>query len=243
MTLDCRTLHWTRPHLFIAHLLHEDTISDQLTFYQRLKRNQLDSMKGLIVFVLLLGICESTFGSAQKEDFEPKSVVCYYSSWAIYRHGDGNFTASDIDANLCTHVIYAFAELDATTFTIKSKDPWADLSPAEGGHYDLYGETVKLKQQNPELKVLLAVGGWNAGSEVFSNMAQTEDSRSSFIQSSVAFLRKYEFDGLDIDWEYPGSAGSDNGGRPEDKQNFVLLIQEFKEVSLLEFSLFNLKYL
>ena len=182
----------------------------------------------------LLGLCVILVCNALHEDFEPKSVVCYYSSWAIYRSGDGQFIASDIDANLCTHVIYAFAELDAATFTIKSPDPWADLSPAEGGHYDLYGETVKLKQQNPELKVLLAVGGWNAGSGVFSNMAQTEDSRSSFIQSSVTFLKKYEFDGLDIDWEYPGSAGSDNGGRPEDKQNFVLLIQEFKQVNKLE---------
>ena len=187
-------------------------------------------MKSFILLAFLLGICAPTFGNPQKADFEPKSVVCYYGSWTIYRSGDGQFTASDIDANLCTHVIYAFAELDATTFTIKSWDPWADLSPAEGGHYDLYGETVKLKQQNPNLKVLLAVGGRNAGSGVFSDMSQNPVHRASFIQSSVAFLKKYEFDGLDIDWEYPGSYGSDSGGRPEDKQNFVLLIQEFKQV-------------
>ena len=188
-------------------------------------------MKIFILFVFLLGIFAPTFGSPQKEDFEPKSVVCYYGSWAIYRSGDGQFTASNIDANLCTHVIYAFAELDATTFTIKSPDPWADLSPSEGGNYDLYGETVKLKQQNSNLTVLLAVGGWNAGSSNFSIMAQDPDHRASFIHSSVSYLKKYEFDGLDIDWEYPGSDGSDYGGRPEDKQNFVLLIQEFKEVS------------
>ena len=189
-------------------------------------------MKKRHIFSGLLGFCCILACHAVSEDFEPKSVVCYYGSWAIYKEGDGKFAPSDIDANLCTHVIYAFAELNEVTNEIQSQDPWADLPSTESeGHFDGYGETVKLKQQNPNLKVLLAVGGWNAGSGVFSDMAQTEDSRSSFIQSSVDFLKKYEFDGLDIDWEYPGSDGSDYGGRPEDKQNFVLLIQEFKQVN------------
>jgi chitinase len=49
----------------------------------------------------------------------------------------------------------------------------------------------------------LSVGGWDAGGKVFSVMAKSAQSRKSFIQSVVATLEKYKFDGIDIDWEYP----------------------------------------
>jgi chitinase len=56
-------------------------------------------------------------------------------------------------------------------------------------------------------------------------MAQTKDSRKRFIDSVVSFLKRYDFDGFDLDWEYPAN----RGGAPEDKKNFALLVREFRE--------------
>jgi hypothetical protein len=55
-----------------------------------------------------------------------------------------------------------------------------------------------LKKKNPLLKTLLAVGGWNMGSMIFSDMAINETNRQNFIRSAVVYLRRWNFDGLDL---------------------------------------------
>jgi chitinase len=87
---------------------------------------------------------------------------------------------------------------------------------------------VALKQQNPSLTVLVSAGGWlwSAG---FSDMALTGQSRAIFIASAEAFVTRHQLDGVDIDWEYPGLAGSTNRFRPEDRQNFTLLLKELRQ--------------
>lgn len=55
------------------------------------------------------------------------------------------------------------------------------------------------------LKVLVSVGGWtNSAKDHWSRMMSTKSSRKVFIDSVVAFIKKYGFDGLDVDYEYPG---------------------------------------
>jgi len=65
---------------------------------------------------------------------------------------------------------------------------------------------VQLKAKNPALNILVSVGGWT-GSGPFSDTALTDESRRKFARSCVAFVKKHELDGVDIDWEFPGAEG------------------------------------
>ncbi|KAG7210365.1 hypothetical protein KM043_011900 [Ampulex compressa] len=169
--------------------------------------------------VLFLG------AQAIRESIRPqhgKEVHCYVVSWAIYRQNEGKFTVDNIRPELCTHIIYSFAGLDAETWTIKSLDEWADINKNNIGNYR---RVTALRQKYPGLKVTLAIGGWNEGSKNYSNLAGSATSRKIFVKSVVDFLRKFEFDGLDLDWEYP----TQREGVPADRENFVHLIKELKE--------------
>ncbi|MCE2196815.1 chitinase, partial [Streptococcus thermophilus] len=88
-----------------------------------------------------------------------------------------------------------------------------------------YDRFTALKQQNPSLLTLLSVGGWNEGSEKFSTVAGDPALRKTFVDTSIALLKEHGFDGLDIDWEYP----TQRGGVPEDKENFVTMLSEFRD--------------
>lgn len=59
---------------------------------------------------------------------------------------------------------------------------------------------------------------------VFGNIASSAANRATFASNVLNFMLFYGFDGLDIDWEYPGAP--DRGGQPQDTQNFVLLMQQ-----------------
>ncbi|MDQ6420019.1 glycoside hydrolase family 18 protein [Paenibacillus sp. LHD-117] len=84
-----------------------------------------------------------------------------------------------------------------------------------------------LKSNNPELKVLLSVGGWSAGG--FSEAAATREGRQKMVSSAQRVLETQLFDGIDLDWEYPcyGEAGIQ--ASPEDKYNFTHLLREMRE--------------
>lgn len=69
------------------------------------------------------------------------------------------------------------------------------------------------------------MGGWNEGSYTYSAVAASSSLRSAMAESVIAFLKKYNFDGFDLDWEYPGM----RGGAAADKQNFITLLQLLKE--------------
>lgn len=122
-----------------------------------------------------------------------------------------------VDAQSLTRINYAFSNIDNGRIV-------------EGFSHDAenYAFLNKLKAQNPSLTVLTSVGGW-LWSGHFSDVSLTADSRRVFIDSVMDFLHKYQLDGLDIDWEYPGMEGATKNFRPEDKENFTALVKELRE--------------
>ncbi len=85
---------------------------------------------------------------------------------------------------------------------------------------------VQERAKHPDLKVMIACGGW--GSRGFSDMASTPENRTKFVNSTIAFIKKYDLDGVDMDWEYPTIPSVGTKARPEDKQNFTLLMRELR---------------
>lgn len=145
-----------------------------------------------------------------------------YKVVAYYLPSQRQYSAADIDPGKITHLNYAFA-------VIKDGEVAADQAiSAEQGPRD-FVVLRALKQRNPALKTLISVGGW-AGSKDFSNVALTPQARRKFAASALDFIRKNGFDGVDIDWEFPVAGGdAGNAMRPEDKQNYTLLLQALRE--------------
>jgi len=144
-------------------------------------------------------------------------IFCYYSSYAIGRPSIGKFTPEDIDPTLCTHIIFAFVNLvDGTHLEPAS---WNDV-----GAKGLYSRTQALKNINPNVKILLAVGGWTVGSDPFIPMISNPNNRRAFVHDVVDYLRSNGFDGLDMDWEFPGARGSEK----EHKFLFTELLKELQ---------------
>lgn len=100
----------------------------------------------------------------------------------------------NIDGKLCTHIIYAFAVLDASALTIKTHDPWADIDNK------FYERVVAYQQKG--IKVLIAIGGWNDSiGDKYGRVLTDANVRRNFITSVVAFIEKFKFNGLDLDLE------------------------------------------
>ncbi|MFJ9612096.1 glycoside hydrolase family 18 protein [Kitasatospora sp. NPDC101176] len=111
------------------------------------------------------------------------------------------------------------------------------------GHFN---QLRKLKAKNPQLRTVISLGGWS-WSKYFSDAAATDAARKKFVSSCIDLYLKGDlpvlpgspeggagaaagvFDGIDIDWEYPGGGGDPgNVVRPEDGRNYTLLMQEFR---------------
>ena len=146
-----------------------------------------------------------------------KVLVTYYPSWSVYR----NFTVGDIQAQYHSHIIYAFAKIVDNEIALV--DPYADIGNGyteTGTQFDgSLKRLLELKQQNPTIRTLIAVGGWTLSGN-FSSMASTATTRQIFATSCARFIEKYGFDGVDIDWEYPTSI--------QDRQSYTMMLADLR---------------
>ncbi|CAH1793773.1 unnamed protein product [Owenia fusiformis] len=168
-------------------------------------------------FYPIIGFILLTIGSIEAGKRNKSTAlrrVCYFSTWFQ------QLSPQDIDPHCCTHIIVAFAGMVDNKIT--TGQPHDDFLKLE----KLYQQVIKLKQQNPKLKVLLAVGGWDYGTAGFTAMLATRNTRKVFIQSAIKYLRGRGFDGIDLDFLYPGARGSP----PDDKQRLTMLTKEMKQL-------------
>ncbi|MXV16456.1 glycoside hydrolase family 18 protein [Hufsiella ginkgonis] len=151
---------------------------------------------------------------------KPKPVIIGYIGG--YK---GLVKADRINAEKLTHINYAFVNVQNNRAVL------TNLRTDSTNFRNL----VLLKKKNPDLKILISIGGWS-WSENFSDAVLTDTSRQAFAASAAGIIRKYQLDGVDIDWEYPDMQGEQgNIHRPEDKQNFTLMFEALrKELDVLE---------
>jgi len=160
-----------------------------------------------------------------------KKIVAYYIEWGIYGR---DYQPADMPLDQITHINYAFANISEDG-RIAIGDPYAAIEKSYPG--DTWDQPYRgtynqlnnvLRAEYPHIKTLISVGGWTWSGR-FSDVAVNESSRQNFASSCVDFIRMYNFDGVDIDWEYPVCCGlGSNVYRPEDRENYTLLMGELR---------------
>lgn len=137
-------------------------------------------------------------------------IIAYYT-------GNGE-TIQQYPVEKLTHIIFSFLKLQNDTLTFRNE-----------GQQRALQQLVQLKNKNPQLKIMVSIGGWGGCapcSDLFSSAAH----RSNFSKTTVALFKQYNIDGLDLDWEYPAIEGYP-GHRydPADKENFTSLLKNLRE--------------
>lgn len=123
----------------------------------------------------------------------------------------------NINFNYETHVYYAFAGLDPSSYQVVA--PTTD-----NGQYATFVATAK--SSNPSVVTLLSIGGGAANFTTFGEMVSTSTRRQAFIDSSISLARQYSYEGLDLDWESPQSQ--------TEMENLALLLQEWRAAAHTE---------
>jgi chitinase len=220
----------------------------------------------ILIVGLLLAAAPTVAEPSIRAPIGDKRTIGYFAQWGIYarQYYVRNIVTSG-SAEKLTHINYAFSNVKDNRCLVGVTqlgvgDAWADYQRSVGaaesvdGVGDQWDQSLKgnwnqlrkLKQQSPNIKVLISLGGWT-WSGGFSDAALPEN-REAFVASCVdAFIEgnlPYDagsntggpgaavgvFDGIDIDWEYPAICGNPENCefRPEDTQNFTALLAEFR---------------
>ena len=164
-------------------------------------------MRNIGRYLLMLAImCLPVAACGKKKSTQEMIVVAYVTSW----------THEVPDPWVMTHINYAFGHVNNTFNGVRIDNP------------ERLRMIVGLKKQNPDLKVMLSVGGWGSGR--FSEMAATAENRTSFARDCKRIVEEFGLDGIDIDWEYPTQGGAGISSSPDDTKNFTLLMQTLRKM-------------
>ncbi|XP_076659633.1 chitinase-3-like protein 2 isoform X1 [Halictus rubicundus] len=137
-------------------------------------------------------------------------IVCYYTI-SDYLNTLWELRPSHIDPNLCTHIIVGFASV-------------VNCSLDLGNDTSIYKDVVAYKKMQPELRVMISVGGSSELHLGFSEMVKNHTNRKRFIRSVLNVTKSFGFDGLDLDWEFPAWLGADD----REKLHFTQLLEELR---------------
>eukprot|EP01084_Bolivina_argentea_P186232 321043_1 len=186
--------------------------------------------------------------SARTQKKVNKEIIGYYPSWQWY---DRNRLAKpqNLDFSKLTIINFAFFQTDIDG-NIYGTDSWADKQVLFGpiqnwpidptaSNYKCSHDVAQIKDCNNHYieqgliylvhlsggKIFPSIGGWTL-SDTFPVMAASSIARNKFAKECVELIKDYDFDGIDIDWEYPGYAI--HKGTSQDKDNFNLLLQEIR---------------
>lgn len=196
------------------------------------------NIKNIIGALALLILSASTFAQEKQEKRERMEIVGYYPNWQQYKRG-GMFHQDNLDFSKYSIIEYAFMGLDENG-NVYLVDPWGDNKIISGDiDWDLttdednpvfipYTNMISLAHKEGT-KVMVSIGGWTLSTN-FPEVAADPKKRARFAESCVEICRKYDFDGVDIDWEFPGAApGNGCEGGPEDKENLNLMFDVLRD--------------
>lgn len=138
----------------------------------------------------------------------------YFSNWSVYGR---KHSLVDINWSHVTHIFFAFLKIDGAG-TVLFLDPWCDLDmplPAAAAAAavngtnstttkGLMGQIRLLKHHHPQVKVMCSIGGWGTNAS-FEALVTDSAKAGRFVESTAKLVREYNFDGVDLDWEYPNS--------------------------------------
>ncbi|MGL4774487.1 MAG: glycosyl hydrolase family 18 protein [Clostridium sp.] len=171
--------------------------------------------------------------------------VMYYGDWSIWG-GQKQFYPKDIPADQLTHLNFSFVDFDENgelqfTDTDAAVNHYlgSDEIQSNSANSGILNAFKVLKQENPNLKIGVSLGGWSKSGD-FSVVAADKTKRANFVKNVLAFIRYTNMDFVDIDWEYPAAVrdpdlcdnSRDEGTKystDADKDNFILLLQDFRE--------------
>lgn len=170
-------------------------------------------MKNKILLVLPFLFCAILITTSFSPVKKKKPVIIAYVGG--FR---GLVNTDSINIWRLSHINYAFVD-------VKDNRAWLHNEATDTINLRKLSE---LKLQKPDLDILISLGGWT-WSKNFSDAVLTDSSTRNFANSCIDILAKYNLDGVDIDWEYPGMKGDNNKYRPEDKEHYTLLFKYLRE--------------